>query len=66
MSARFRSSKAPSAKDANKQIFLDIPWKFRDVVEPFLNKNLAIDVKVEGGKTVIVLIARKGTRGNQN
>jgi hypothetical protein len=66
MSIQLRNSKRSLAKERSEQIFLDIPAKFRDVIEPFLNQDLAIDVGVEGTKTVFVLTRREGTKGNSN
>ena len=57
MSIRLRRSRSSSGKETSEdeQVFLDIPAEFRDIVEPFLNQDLDIDVRVNGVKTVIVL-----------
>jgi len=35
---------------------VDIPAKFGDAVEPFLSKNLDMDVKKEGDDTLIIVL----------
>jgi hypothetical protein len=60
MSIRLRRSSSSSGKETSEddQVFLDIPVEFHDIVEPFLNQDLDIDVKVNGTETVIVLTPR--------
>jgi len=36
---------------------VDIPAKFGDAVEPFLNKDLDMDVKKEGDDTLVIVLA---------
>ena len=47
-----------------ERLSVDLPAKFRDAVEPFLNKDLDVDVKREGDdKLVIVLTPRENVSG---
>ena len=36
-----------------RQLELTIPSKFKDVVEPFLNKDLKVEAKLVGSKIII-------------
>ena len=36
---------------------VDIPAKFGDAVEPFLNKDLDMDVKKKGDDTLVIVLA---------
>jgi len=47
-----------------KQLELTIPAKFRDVVEPFLDKDLKVEAKQEGNNLIIE--AKPLTTTNQN
>lgn len=47
-----------------EQLWVGIPAKFREVVEPFLDKELDMDVKKEDdSKVVIVLTSRENVSG---
>jgi hypothetical protein len=35
---------------------VDFPTKFRDFVEPFLNQNLDIDVRMEGNDKLVIIV----------
>jgi len=49
-----------------ERLFVGLPAKFRDAVEPFLNRDLDVDVRREGGdKLVIILTLEKMFRGSE-
>ena len=49
-----------------ERLSVHLPAKFRGAVEPFLNKDLDVDVRREGeGKLVIVLTLEKMFRGSE-
>ena len=41
----------------HERFSVDFPAKFRGVVEPFLNKDLDMDVKKEGDDTLVIVLA---------
>jgi len=49
-----------------ERLYVDIPAKFRDAVEPFLNQDLDVDVRKEGeDKLVIVAAPRENVSGTR-
>lgn len=47
-----------------ERLSVDLPAKFRDVVEPFLDQDLDMDVKKDGdNRVVIVLTPRENVSG---
>ncbi|HDQ06118.1 MAG TPA: hypothetical protein ENN36_05290 [Candidatus Bathyarchaeota archaeon] len=50
-----------------EQLSIGLPAKFREAVEPFVGKDLDMNVKTEGkSKVVIVLKPRENVSANRN